>query len=90
MIIFYVLLGLVVVRTLALLAFIAVIARPVQACPACFAETLAVRSPWLVTVRRWFEVRWCPRCGWQGVAQKKRRAPAAAESGSAAGTPSRH
>jgi hypothetical protein len=80
-IIFYVLLALVVVRTIALLVFIIAIAHPVSACPACFDQTVAIRNPWLFVARKWLEARWCPHCGWQGMARRapRRSKPAPAD-----------
>jgi hypothetical protein len=74
MLIFYVMLGLVLVRLLAILAAVVVLARPVRSCPACFEpETASVTTWWLTPLRARFEIRWCPQCGWQGFARKQRR-----------------
>jgi hypothetical protein len=71
-IIFYVLLGLVIIRVAALILAIVVLARPVRACPACFAETVPIRTGWLRLFRHQIELRWCAQCGWQGIARRER------------------
>jgi predicted RNA-binding Zn-ribbon protein involved in translation (DUF1610 family) len=72
--IFYVMLGLVLVRFVALLAAVVVLARPVRSCPACFEPaTAAVTTWWLTPLRASMEIRWCPQCGWQGIARKQRK-----------------
>lgn len=44
-----------------------------KACPLCAGETLRLQSRWLRPVRlgsgRRLHARWCPRCGWEGVAR---------------------
>lgn len=44
-----------------------------RACPLCAGETLRLQSRWLryarLTGRRQLHSRWCPRCGWEGVAR---------------------
>lgn len=70
MIIFYVLLGLIVVRTAALAIAILVLARPVKACPACFEDTVPIRMGWWKPFERFVELRWCAHCGWQGIARR--------------------
>lgn len=71
MIAFYVLVGLVVMRW-GLLAFgAALVIRPVDDCPACFRPAFLLRRPWLRRLAPWFEWRWCPRCGWQGLARRR-------------------
>jgi hypothetical protein len=74
MIVFYVMLGLVVIRLLAIVAAVVVLARPVRTCPACLEPgTAAVTTWWLTPVRGRMEIRWCPQCGWEGIARKQRR-----------------
>jgi hypothetical protein len=72
-IIFWVLLGLIILRFAALLLAIVVLARPVRACPACFAETVPIRTGWLRLFRHRIELRWCAQCGWQGIARRAHR-----------------
>jgi hypothetical protein len=73
MFIFYVLVGLVLVRAAALVLAVMVLARPVRACPACFAETVPIHMGWLRPFRHRIELRWCSECGWQGIARRERR-----------------
>ncbi len=44
-----------------------------RACPLCGGETLRLQTRWLRFVRltggRRLHDRWCPRCGWEGVAR---------------------
>ncbi len=44
-----------------------------KACPLCAGETLRLQSRWLRYARlgggRRLHSRWCPRCGWEGVAR---------------------
>ena len=44
-----------------------------RGCPLCTAETLRLQARWLRYVRltgaRRLHARWCPRCGWEGVAR---------------------
>src|SRR5680860_521495 len=36
-------------------------------CPRCTQETVSVRTLWLRPVKRIANLRWCIRCGWEGV-----------------------
>ncbi len=44
-----------------------------KACPLCAGETVRLQSRWLryarLTAGRRLHARWCPRCGWEGVAR---------------------
>lgn len=63
--------ALVLLRYGAVLLLAMLIVRPVSACPACFGHgTVPVRSRWLRPFSRHYEVRWCPRCGWQAVVRR--------------------
>ena len=64
-----VLLGLVLLRFVLLGLFAALIIRPVVECPACFRSTFALHRPWLRRLVSWLEWRWCPHCGWSGLAR---------------------
>ena len=63
--------GLIVLRMLAIAALAALIIKPVQACPACFASsTFPVRYGFLRWLGRAYEWRWCPACGWEALARR--------------------
>ena len=68
MIIVYVFLGLVLLRVVLIALGAAMLIRPVQQCPACFYDTLKLQRS-VVGMRKWIEWRWCPSCGWQGLAR---------------------
>jgi hypothetical protein len=38
-------------------------------CPRCTAETLPIRSALLRPLRKLVSQRWCPACGWEGMAR---------------------
>ena len=65
----YVFLGLVLLRVVVLAIGFALIIRPVNACPACFHDTLKLQRIWLARLLPWMEWRWCPSCSWQGPAR---------------------
>ncbi|MBI4545040.1 MAG: hypothetical protein HY703_07595 [Gemmatimonadetes bacterium] len=71
MIFFYVLLGLVVLRAIVVLAAMALLVRPVHACPACRQPSVPVQRRWLDRLAPWLEWRWCPHCGWQGPSRRE-------------------
>lgn len=56
--------GLVAVAALLLL-------RPAKSCPACFRRTLLIRRPVLRAMLWMAEWRWCPACGWEGLARRQ-------------------
>ena len=68
MIIVYVFMGLVLLRILLIGVGAALLIRPVLNCPACFQDTLKLRRP-VLALGNWIEWRWCPSCGWQGLAR---------------------
>ena len=68
MIVVYVFLALVVLRVLLIGVGAALLIRPVLQCPACFHDTLKLRRP-VLALGNWIEWRWCPSCGWQGLAR---------------------
>ncbi|MBI4409718.1 MAG: hypothetical protein HY561_08430 [Gemmatimonadetes bacterium] len=72
MIVFYVLLGFVLLRFVLVLLAAALLVRPVTACPACFRPSLPIQRAWLARLAPWFEWRWCPHCGWQALARRRR------------------
>lgn len=49
------------------LLFLFFLLPPGRSCPECDGETLLIRSRALRPLRRLLGMRWCPRCGWQGV-----------------------
>lgn len=64
------LLALVVLRVALLTIGGVLIIRPVRACPACFQPTTPILHRWLQRLTR-LEVRWCPGCGWSGLARRR-------------------
>lgn len=70
-------LGLIVLRVALLTIGGLLLIRPVRDCPACFCPTVAVLSAWLERLTR-LEWRWCPTCGWRGLARRDRRRGGAA------------
>jgi hypothetical protein len=67
-----VLLALVGLRVMAVGVLALFIIRPVRGCPACFQDTAPLRKRWLTLVSRRMEWRWCPACGWEGLARRIR------------------
>jgi hypothetical protein len=65
-----ILFGLVALRWVVVGIGAALLLRPVQACPACFAPTFLLYRRWLRRLMPWMEWRWCPRCGWHGPARR--------------------
>lgn len=66
-----VLLGLVVLRWILLGIGAALILRPVDRCPACFADTIQLHRPFLRRIAPWLEWRWCAHCNWSGPARHR-------------------
>ncbi len=63
----FVLFGLVALRFIIVGIGAALLLRPVRDCPACFANsTFRAHRPVLRRIAPWLEIRFCPRCGWQG------------------------
>lgn len=69
-IVFFVFIGLALLRGVLVLLGAVLILRPVIDCPACFGPSFALHRPWLSRLAPWLEWRWCPRCGWQGPAKR--------------------
>jgi hypothetical protein len=65
-----VLLALALLRFATIVVGGALVIRPVSACPACFRDTVPIRSRWLARVAARYEWRWCPYCRWQGLARR--------------------
>ncbi len=65
--------GLVLLRVLLVAVGAMAIIRPVRACPACFEDTIPIQKPLLERLSHRFEWRWCPVCGWEGIARRLRR-----------------
>ena len=74
MVLVYTMLGLVLLRVVAILLFVAFLIGPAAACPACFQPSVPIRHRWLARLFPWLEWRWCPSCGWQGPARRARPA----------------
>ena len=66
-------LGLVLLRVVLVGVGALAIIRPVRACPACFEDTIPIRKPLLERFGQAFEWRWCPSCGWEGIARRSNR-----------------
>lgn len=66
-----VLLSLVALRVMAVGILVLFIIRPVRACPACFRDTFPLRKWWLRWITFRMEWRWCPSCGWEGLARRR-------------------
>jgi len=73
-----VLVALVGLRVMMVGMLVLFIIRPVRGCPACFRDTFPLRKWWLRWITFRMEWRWCPSCGWEGLA---RRMPAGARAG---------
>jgi hypothetical protein len=69
--------ALVGLRVAAVAFIVAFIVRPVTSCPACFRSTFPIRKGWLRLLRTHLEWRWCPTCGWEGLARRLPRARSA-------------
>lgn len=68
MVILLTFIGLVLLRFAAVLFLAALVVRPVDACPACFApRTIPVRLRILRPLGSRYQWRWCPACGWQAL-----------------------
>lgn len=67
-----VLLGLSVLRIVVLVLGAAMVVHHVRECPACGRDTVAVQRRWLEIAGDRYEWRWCPVCGWEGVARRDR------------------
>ena len=74
MVLILVFVALVLLRFLAVVGLAALVIRPVNDCPACFASsTVTVRRGFLRLLGRAYEWRWCPSCGWEALARRETR-----------------
>jgi hypothetical protein len=64
MLAFWVLLGFVALRVVALLIFATVLIPRGRRCPACGEDTAALERRGLLRVLPWLDRRWCLACGW--------------------------
>lgn len=68
------LLALVILRVALLTIGSLLLVRPVRDCPACFRPTAPILHRWLQRLTR-LQLRWCPACGWRGLARPSEAGP---------------